>query len=867
MKRGSLKIFLGYAAGVGKTYAMLEAAHALKQNGHDVVAGYIEPHQRPETSAQIKNLEIIEPQSVYRQNVALQEFNLEAALERHPEYILIDELAHTNAPGVRHHKRYQDIEELLHNGINVYTTVNIQHIESLNDVVEVITGVVVNERVPDRIFDEAETIALIDIAPRDLIDRLHAGKIYKTEQAKRALDNFFTEENLVALREIALRKAADQINQNSYKTSPYFTKEHILVCLSASPTNEKVIRTAARMADAFHATFTAVYVDDESDEMDDVSRQQLKVNIRLAEELNAQVSLLYGDDIALQLSEYAKISNVSKIVIGRSIRKRSLFKGQSIIDQMSEFAPMIDIYVIPDQASSYYHRRSSIIQKEYFQWKDGFVAFGIIALATAVGAIFAEQGFSESNIIVVYLLGVLFISILTRGRIWSSLASVVSVLVFNYFFTQPQFSLQAYDTGYPFTFLFMFIAAFVTSTLTTKLKQKDIQSAKKAYRTDILLETSLRLQSASNRSEIIDALGHQVKKLLNTPVIIYTLEADQLIPTVYSDLSSDYIHDVLLTQQERAIAQWVFENNKRAGAHTNTLSNAKLTYLAIRSVDKVVAVLGFANHEDGMDPFEKNLLVSLINEGGLALEKASLDEDQHQNALLIEQEKLRSTILRTISHDLRTPLTTILGNMDLLQQASLDTVKTHEIYEDVRNDALWLIDLVENILAMTKIDQDHVMLHMEGEILEDLVDESVQRVRTKAKNHRIEVVNSDILATVNVDSKLMIQVFTNILDNALKYTPKGTLIKITTEIVDREWVTVHFEDQGPGITDKSKIFEMFYTQDQDSRRGLGLGLFLVYEIVKAHKGRISVEDVFPHGACFSIMLRRYDVDETTAINH
>lgn len=310
MKRGSLKIFLGYAAGVGKTYAMLEAAHALKQNGHDVVAGYIEPHQRPETSAQIKNLEIIEPQSVYRQNVALQEFNLEAALERHPEYILIDELAHTNAPGVRHHKRYQDIEELLHNGINVYTTVNIQHIESLNDVVEVITGVVVNERVPDRIFDEAETIALIDIAPRDLIDRLHAGKIYKTEQAKRALDNFFTEENLVALREIALRKAADQINQNSYKTSPYFTKEHILVCLSASPTNEKVIRTAARMADAFHATFTAVYVDDESDEMDDVSRQQLKVNIRLAEELNAQVSLLYGDDIALQLSEYAKISNV-----------------------------------------------------------------------------------------------------------------------------------------------------------------------------------------------------------------------------------------------------------------------------------------------------------------------------------------------------------------------------------------------------------------------------------------------------------------------------------------------------------------------------------------------------------------------------
>ncbi|WP_159640554.1 sensor histidine kinase [Erysipelothrix anatis] len=866
MKRGKLKIFLGYAKGVGKTYAMLDEAKILKNEGVDIVIGYMTPNQSKTTLAQATTLETMPYKTYKNESQIYLEFDLDGALQRKPNTIVIDELAHDNVPGMRHKKRYQDVEELLRNGINVYTTINIKNIDSLHDFVESITGKRVDERIPDVIFDAADTIELIDISPKDLLLRVANIEGTDAEQGVLFPKEIFTEENLIALREIALRKAADQIHHSSYKTASYTTKEHILICLSTSPTNEKVIRTASRMAEAFHASFTAVYVENETKQLNPDAQLQLDQNIKLAEALGAQVTMLYGDDIALQISEYARLSQVTKIVIGRTVRKRGRFRGPSIIDQLSETVPTIDIYVIPDQSTSYYLKRESTLQKEVFHWNDGFKALLVIFGVTLVGGLFAYLGFNESNIIVVYLLGVLAIAMLTEGRIWSSIASVISVLVFNYFFTKPQFSLQADDSGYPFTFVFMFVAAFVSSTLTTKLKARDLQSAKKAYRTDVLLETSLRLQKASSYSEIVDAMGHQVKKLLNTTVIIYTPENKQLIPTVYSDLSPDYIHHELLSEDERNVAQWVYRNNKRAGASTDTMSESQMAYMAIRSTDKVVAVLAVHNEHQTIDPFLRNLLVSLINEGGIALEKAALDAQQHHDAIVIEQEKLRSTILRTISHDLRTPLTTILGNVDLLQHGTLDDGEVHRIYTDIKNDGIWLMDLIENILAMTKIDNDNLIIQFEGEVLEDLIAESLHRVSGKAKHHTILVDDAKDVVLVNVDSKLMIQVFTNLIDNALKYTPEGTQIRIRTDNKDLEKVTIHVEDEGPGIADKQHLFEMFYTQNQDSRRGMGLGLYLVNEIVKAHGGSITVSDVEPQGVRFSVSLRRYVIDETANIN-
>ncbi|QIK57924.1 sensor histidine kinase KdpD [Erysipelothrix sp. HDW6A] len=863
-KQGKLKIFLGYAAGVGKTYAMLEAAQSLRKAGVDVVAGYIEPHQRPETIQKSEGLESIEPLIISYKGIQIKEFDLEAALSRHPEVILVDELAHTNVQGMRHRKRYQDIEELLRNGINVYTTVNIQHIESLNDVVEQITGVVVKERIPDHVFEDADTVELIDISPSELMLRLNQGKIYKDIQAQRALSNFFLEENLIALREIALRKTADQINQRNYLPSSSFTKEHILVCISDSPTSDKVIRTAARMADAFHAQFTAVYV--EFEEIDSVRDKSVKENLRLAEELGAQLTTLYGDDIANQIAEYAKISHVSKIVIGKSSKKRVRFGQLSIIDQLAEYAPNIDIHVIPDSSTVYYEKRSNILGKETFRLRDGLKVFAMLSIATAIGYFFFELGFTEANIIIVFILGVLITSLITDGRIWSIISSVLAVLVFNFFFADPRFTFAAYDSGYPFTFLFMFATAFITSTLTTKLKQRSIDSAKKTYRTDILLETSLKLQGANTKAEIIAAIGNQIKKLVNENVIIYTFEDSQLVPMVFVDATQEYVHDILLSQQERAIAEWVYENNKRAGAQTNTLSNAVCTYLAVRSSDKVVAVVAVELH-DPLEAFEKNLLVSLINEGGLALEKAILNEEQKESTLSLEQEKLRSNILRTISHDLRTPLTSISGNADLLiKNPELESTQRLNLYEGIHKDAVWLIDLVENLLAVTRIDNSKTMLHFEGEVLEDLIQESIDRVQSKLGNRTLEYKTSEVIDTVSVDSKLIIQVFTNVLDNAIKYTPADAKIKISTRS-KKDTVSVIIEDNGPGIKDKSQLFDMFYTEKQDSRRGMGLGLYLVHEIVKAHGGKVKVNDVTPHGVSFEISLRRYVVDESKNLNH
>ncbi|MSA63415.1 histidine kinase, partial [Gordonibacter pamelaeae] len=356
-KNGKLKIFFGYAAGVGKTFAMLEAAHKSKESGIDVVAGYIEPHTRVETLNLLNGLEMLPNLKVDYKGISLNEFNIDGALERKPDLILVDELAHSNAVGCRHVKRYQDIKELLDNGIDVYTTVNVQHIESLNDIVASITGIIVKERIPDSVFDNADQIELVDIEPEDLIQRLNEGKIYRTDQAKRALLNFFTKEKLVALREIALRRTADAVNkkidiERERTKNSYYTEEHLLICLSSSPSNAKVIRTAARMADAFHGLFTALFVETtDTKEFQDENRVRLERNLKLAEQLGARIATVYGDDIAWQISEYAKLSGVSKIVLGRSTTKKGLFKTKkTLVDKLTEIAPNIDIYIIPDNS-------------------------------------------------------------------------------------------------------------------------------------------------------------------------------------------------------------------------------------------------------------------------------------------------------------------------------------------------------------------------------------------------------------------------------------------------------------------------------------------------------------------------------------
>ncbi len=879
-RRGKLRIYFGYAAGVGKTYAMLNDAHVAKENGLDVVAGYIEPHVRHETMALLEGLESLPPLELSYKGILLKEFDLDCALKRRPKLILVDELAHTNAAGCRHKKRYQDVEELLQAGIDVYTTINVQHIESLNDIVESITGIYVRERIPDSVFDRADQIELADIEPDDLIDRLNKGKIYREEQAQRALANFFIKEKLIALREIALRRTADHVNrvavQNepSKNSSPY-TNEHILVCLSSSPSNAKVIRTAARMADAFHGTFTALFVETPvTQEMVDKNRTALRENLRLAEQLGAQISTVYGDDIPGQIAEYAKASRVSKIVIGRSAHSRKLFTKANFIDKLTESAPTIDIYIIPDTQPSFHMNTFKLAKPSNLSLADTAKSILILLFCTVIGFLLNDQGFSIANIITVYILGVQLNAVVTRGRLYSAVSSVLGVLLFNYFFTEPRFSLQAYDPGYPMTFLVMLSASLITSTLTKRVKEQARQSAQKAYRTEVLLETSRKLQQAKNKEAILSETAHQMLKLLDRTVIFYPshqsypLHQSSLAdPMVFSTKDPAVDSQVYLGTEERAVAEWVYKNNKRAGATTNTLSAAKCLYLAVRGSGTVFAVVGVAmDKETPLEAFEKSLLIAMLGECALALEKEDLNETQKQISIQIQQEQLRANLLRAISHDLRTPLTSISGNAGILMGNSslLKEEQKKELYTDIYDDSMWLINLVENMLSITRIEDGKINLKLQPELLDEVIAEALLHVNRNSVEHQIETYISNELLMAKMDSQLIIQVIINIVDNAIKYTKPGSHINISAK-KEGPSVRVEIADDGSGITDqaKAKLFDMFYTADNirgDGRRGLGLGLFLCKSIIQAHGGTIYVKDNVPQGIVFGFTLQAEEVN-------
>ncbi len=873
-ERGRLKIFFGYAAGVGKTYAMLEAAHEAKKKGIDVVAGYIEPHTRPETMALLDGLEQLPPKAVQYKGMILKEFDLDAAITRKPQLILVDELAHTNASACRHSKRYQDVEELLKAGIDVYTTINVQHIESLNDIVASITGVVVRERIPDSVFDSADQVELVDIEPDDLLERLHKGKIYAEDKAYVALKNFFVKENLIALREIALRRTADRVNKIAEKTKKnmdesYYTEEHVLICLSGSPSNAKVIRTAARMADAFRGSFTALYVESANhNEMNPENAKRLKENLRLAQQLGARIVTVYGDDIPYQISAYAKASGVSKIVIGRSNNKRNLLSVKpNFVERLTVLAPNIDIYIIPDNLPPYRGKKTKR------QWKIQLSALDVIKTIiitmsiTLLNFLFYYWGFNDASIVTVFILGALLVSIFTNGRIYGATASLCNVFLFNFFFTEPRFTFIA-KPEYIITFGIMFLASFLSSTLTMQVKRQAYLAARKAYRTEVLLETSQKLQKAKNTEQIITEAAHQFIKLLDRTIIVYFAKHNKLMePVVYTKNEEEKPADYYITPDEQGVALWVYKNNKHAGATTNTLPGAKCLYLAVRNHEAVSAVVGIAMEgTPALETMENNILVALLSEFALALEKEQMQEKKNQIAMQAQQDQLRANLLRTISHDLRTPLTGISGNAGILMNNSdhLTPEKRMELYSDIYDDSMWLMNLVENLLSITRIENGTMHIHMEPELLSDVIQEAMQHLDRRSIEHHITVDIADDLLMAKMDSRLMVQVFINMLDNAIKYTQKGSHITVKAKRRgDRVAVTI--ADDGPGLSpeSKNKIFDMFYTADNtkgDSRRGLGLGLSLCKSIILAHGGDIQVKDNKPHGTVFAFTLPAEEVE-------
>ena len=646
--------------------------------------------------------------------------------------------------------------------------------------------------------------------------------------------------------------------------------EHILVCLSSAPSNSKIIRTAAKMADAFSGNFTALYIETPGfASLDETNKKRLKQNMKLARQLGAKVETVSGDDVPYQIAEFARLSGVTKIVIGRSAAvKKHLIRKPTLTEKLIAHAPNIDIHIIPDgvEVTHYKALKDKKASGFILSVHDLLVSVGLLIGATLLGYVFYGLGFTEANIITVYILGVLLISILTKYRVYSLASSLVSVILFNFFFTEPYFTMKAYEKGYPATFAIMFVSAFISSTLAIKLKDHAKKSAQSAYRTKILFDTNQLLQRTDNESDIIAIAAHQLMKLLKRDIMIYPVVNNDIgeANIFLSDGDEDEIKDIIIDEKE--VAQWVLENNHQAGATTDIFPQAEFLYYAIRVNDKIYGIVGIHINEKAIDSFESSILLSILGECAISLENKKIAREKEESELLAKNEKMRANLLRAISHDLRTPLTSISGNADnlLSNGESFDADTKQQIYTDIYNDSVWLTNLVENLLSVTRLEDGNMKLNKSAELIDEIITEALNHINKRSVEHKITVCESDDIMLVDVDARLIVQVIINIVDNAIKYTPKGSEITISTQKKDK-MLSVSIADNGNGITDdiKDKVFDMFYTganKIADSRRSLGLGLALCKTIISAHGGEITVSDNNPHGAVFTFTLPVKEVD-------
>ena len=647
-------------------------------------------------------------------------------------------------------------------------------------------------------------------------------------------------------------------------------KEHILVCLSSSPSNERIVRMAGTMAQAFCGSFTALYVQTPEDAaMNAEDTLRLQANIRLAQHLGAEIVTMHSEDVPTQITEYARLSGVTKIVIGRSgVQRRHFWSEPTLTERLIALAPEVEIHIIPDAEvyKSFHRKRPVAIRPVLPSFRELLLTVGLLAAATTVGWMFLRLGFASANIIMVYLLGVLLTSAFTSGYTCGVLSAFLSVLLFNYFLTEPRLSLAAYGSKYHITFAVMLAAALLTGTLAAKLKAHARLSARDAYRTKLLFDMNRQLQKAETPEEVYQMTATQIQRLMQRDVLIYPAQAHGLHDGIIYPADGTGAHSVAGGKEQNVI-DWVWQNRKRAGATTELFPEAKRLYLAIRTGQQIYGVVGIPiDQKNQTDAFTSSILFSILGECALALEGLRNAEEKEKAAVLAKNEQLRANLLRSISHDLRTPLTSISGNADTLLHCydALDEPTRQQIFTDIYDDAQWLTGLVENLLSVTKMTDGSVKLWFSDQVLEDVVTEALRHVDRRVEEHHILVDCGEVPLLVRMDAGLIIQVVVNLVNNAVKYTPAGSNIRITA--VQREKTAeICVSDDGPGIPDERKehVFEMFFTGGNpigDSRRSLGLGLTLCQAIIHAHHGEMTLKDNSPHGCIFSFTLPLSEVN-------
>ena len=647
----------------------------------------------------------------------------------------------------------------------------------------------------------------------------------------------------------------------SFKTeeSNKYSDEHILVCLSAAPSNKKIINMAAKMANAFPSRFTALYVRTGT-KSEDLDKEKLEEHIRYAEKMGAEIVMTHGVNIPVQIAEYARLSNVTQIVIGQSNARRNYFFSKATLtEKLIEIVPDIDIHIIPEAMKTrIYQKRPYVWYVEKPSVKDYFLTIFIFVICTLIGLLFQKFHFTDTNIVTIYILGVLLTSILTNGYLCSVAGSFLSVFLFCFFLTEPRMSFQTYAVGYPVTFFIMLISSVLTGALAAKLKMHAKLSAQLAFRTQVLFDTDRLMQKAKGETEILDVTCTQLLRLLNRSITAYVVENGALSEGKLFSGKKENTEDFLIPEEQQ-IARWVYENRQRAGASTHYFPQAKCIYLAIRSGNNVYGVIGIPLQKETLDSFEYSILLSVINECALAMENAQNAIEKEKNAVMAKNEQLRADLLRAISHDLRTPLCSISGNADMLLGNSdrLDEATKHQIYSDIYDDSEWLTGVVENLLSITRLNDGRLKFKFTDQLLDEVIVESLRHISRKHDDYKI-VTDCEELVLARMDVRLIMQVLVNLVDNAIKYTPPGSVICIRGMKTDGK-AQISVEDNGPGIPEemKSHIFEMFYTGKTtvaDSQRSLGLGLALCRSIIEAHEGTLVLTDHNPHGCNFTFTL-------------
>ncbi len=861
--RAKLKIFFGASAGVGKTYAMLVEAHERRRSGVDVVAGVVETHGRSETAALLEGLEPLPLRPVEYRGATLREFDLDAALVRRPGLLLLDELAHTNAPGSRHAKRWLDVEELLAEGIDVYTTLNVQHVESMYDVVAQITGVAVRENVPDSILERADEIELVDLPPDDLLQRLREGKVYIPEQAARAAEHFFKKGNLIALRELALRVTAHRVDQQmeSYRREhairdTWAVGGRILVGLGEPKAGLRLIRSASRMAARLQAEWLVVHVETPGEfAPTGASRDHVVDLMGYAEELGAETAMLTGTRIADQMLAYARERNVSRIIVGRPTRLRwlRLLRG-SLVDALLASSGEIDVFVMSGESEGDERppgpdppRRPSLRASSYAQ------SLLTVALCTGVAWV-VHLRLDPTNLTMIYLLGIMAVA-MRLGRGPAVMASVLSVAAFDFFFVPPRMAFRVSDTQYLLTFVGMLLVGLVISTMASQLRQQTAAAREREHRTAALYMLSRELSSLRATDELLRAALRRVTDVLGGRGVI-------LLPDAAGGLSVAAGEASVLGEagHDQGVARWVFDHGQPAGAGTPTLPAAGALFLPLLGASQAVGVLGIVPDDPGRVPTRDRLRLAetFASQVALSLERAQLAEQAERTHVLVESERTRSLLLSSVSHDLRTPLSVITGATSslLADGAPLPAPLRKELVETIADEAQRLNRLVGNLLDMTRLESGAMPVRREWHSFEEVVGAALARLESRLQGREVTVRLAPGLPLVLIDDVLIEQVLFNLVDNALKYTPAGGPIGIVAALNDGV-LRIEVADRGPGLPPgrEESVFEKFYRgRREGDPSGVGLGLSICRGIVESHGGAIAGENREGGGAVFRVLL-------------